>query len=141
MIHSVVAGGVVVNARGEILVTSQGGLSWSLPKGHVDEGEDLVVAARREIYEETGVDGGALELVRPLGSYERHRTSLSGGDDPAELKTIHLFLFHVVGSAVPVLCPVDSDHPEARWVAVADVATLLTHRKDKEFFEGIIRAI
>lgn len=133
MIHSVVAGGVVENGRGEILVTSQGGLTWSLPKGHVDDGEDLVSAARREIYEETGVPVDALKFVRPLGAYDRHRTALNGGDDPSELKTINMFLFRVAG--VPELVPIDAMHPEARWVPRVDVAALLTHRKDKDFFE------
>lgn len=29
---------------------------WSIPKGEVDPGEDLLAAARREFHEETGVD-------------------------------------------------------------------------------------
>lgn len=133
MFHSVVAGGVVLNERGDVLVTNQGGLSWSLPKGHVDDGEDLMNAARREIFEETGVPVGSLEYARTLGSYDRHRTALDGGDDPSELKTINMFLFRVTG--VPALAPVDAMHPEARWVPRAEVAALLTHRKDKVFFE------
>ena len=42
------AGGVVTNAAGEVLVVSQRGTSWSLPKGHIDAGEDALAAARRE---------------------------------------------------------------------------------------------
>jgi 8-oxo-dGTP pyrophosphatase MutT (NUDIX family) len=60
------AGGVVTNEEGEILVVSQRGTSWSLPKGHIDPGEDALVAAKREIYEESGIrdgiDPGAGEL-------------------------------------------------------------------------------
>ena len=43
------AGGVVMNSKGEVLVVSQGGTSWSLPKGHVEVGEDSLKAAKREI--------------------------------------------------------------------------------------------
>jgi len=39
------AGGVVINNHGRILVVSQKGTSWSLPKGHIDEGESACVAA------------------------------------------------------------------------------------------------
>ena len=49
------AGGVVVNLKGEILVVSQHGKSWSLPKGHLDPGEDALSAAQREVYEESGI--------------------------------------------------------------------------------------
>jgi len=123
------AGGIVVNARGEILVVSQHGTSWSLPKGHIEPGEDKLAAARREIHEESGVT--ELELVRELGSYERFRISLAGGEEPTELKTIHLFLFNTTQET---LRPVDPDNPEAKWVAREAVPDLLTHEKDKEFF-------
>ncbi len=40
MNHSTSTGGVVINPAGQIMVVSQHGNSWSLPKGHVDSGED-----------------------------------------------------------------------------------------------------
>ena len=132
--HSHVAGGIVLNSRGEVLVTNQGGRSWSLPKGHIDDGESAREAAAREIWEETGVN--ELVFVRDLGSYDRYRTALDGGDDEGELKTITMFLFT---TSQMELGPIDSEmHPEARWVARGEVAALLTHRKDKEFFEQVV---
>ena len=123
------AGGVVVNGRGQILVVSQYGTSWSLPKGHIEAGEDRLSAARREIYEESGLE--RLELVRELGSYTRYKISHSGGEDHAEMKTIHMFLFKTEDER---LSPVDPDNPEARWVDKHDVTSYLTHERDKEFF-------
>lgn len=133
MKHTQVAGGVVLNGRGEVLVTNRSNTSWSLPKGHIDDGENAREAAAREIWEETGVN--ELVFVRDLGSYDRYRTSLDGGDDVSELKTIHMFLFT---TSQMELKPVDSEtHPEAVWVSREEVAGLLTHKKDKEFFEEI----
>ena len=132
MIKTESAGGVVVNAEGRVLVVSQYGTSWSLPKGHIEAGETPLEAARREIREETGVT--RLELVRPLGSYTRHRLGRDGGEDRSELKTIHLFLFRTDATE---LAPIDSDNPEARWVERESVAGLLTHAKDREFFASI----
>ncbi|HTL71107.1 MAG TPA: NUDIX domain-containing protein [Candidatus Eisenbacteria bacterium] len=126
------AGGVVLNRRGQVLVVNQRGNSWSLPKGHIDDGEDDLAAARREILEESGIR--ELRLVRDLGTYQRHRLSLDGGDDPGELKVIHLFLFT---TREETLAPIDPHNPEARWVDVDEVGSLLTHPKDREFFESV----
>src|ERR1700719_4181980 len=126
------AGGVVTNDEGEVLVVSQRGTSWSLPKGHIDSGEEALDAARREIYEETGIRD--LELIRELGTYERHKIGVDGGDDRSELKVITMFLFRTSEKS---LKPVDPDNPEARWVERSKVALLLTHEKDTEFFQRI----
>ncbi len=127
------AGGVVLNSDGLVLVVNQKGNSWSLPKGHIDEGEDEMTAARREVVEESGIS--ELQLLRPLGSYDRYRISLDGGDDLSELKTIHMFLFTTTQMT---LAPQDPENPEARWVDRNEVADLLTHRKDKEFFTSVL---
>ena len=127
------AGGVVLNSKGEILVVNQNHNSWSLPKGHVDTGEDALEAAKREIYEESGIE--SLEYISELGRYERYRIGKNGGDDMTELKGITMFLFKTL---LLKLAPIDSNNPEARWVRKEDVSALLTHPKDKEFFESII---
>ena len=127
MKKTISAGGVVLNKNGQVLVVSQHGTSWSLPKGHVEEGEEIVVTARREITEESGISD--LKLIKELGSYERPRLQ-----DPTEIKTIHMFLFRT--NQVD-LKPVDSNNPEARWVNKEEVEKLLTAEKDKEFFKNI----
>ena len=73
---SISAGGVVLNRHGDVLVVNQRGNSWSLPKGHVDPGEEILAAARREILEESGISD--LQLLRKLGVYERHRIAKDG---------------------------------------------------------------
>src|SRR5215212_8603322 len=129
MKHTKSAGGVVVNRRGQVLVVSQHSTSWSLPKGRVEEGEDLLTAARREIYEEAGIT--QLELLKDLGSYTRYRLSAAGSESRSELKTIHLFLFKTDEDE---LKPVDPGNPQAIWVDKSDVPAILTHSKDAEFF-------
>lgn len=133
MKNTVSAGGVVLNKEGKVLVVNQHGNSWSLPKGHIDEGEEKYEAAIREIYEESGVR--QLQYMYDLPSYERYKIALDGGDDKSELKVIHMFLFK---TNQETLCPIDPDNPEAKWVDRGDVAELLTHKKDKEYFLSII---
>lgn len=130
------AGGVVINKDGKVLVCSQHGTSWSLPKGHIEQGEDPVEAAKREINEESGIS--QLELIRELGSYQRYKIGKDGKDDVTELKKIIFFLFKTSESD---LKPIEPENPEARWVSKEEVAKLLTHKKDKDFFVNISKNI
>ena len=130
---SISAGGVVLDLKGRVLVVNQNGDSWSLPKGHLDAGEDELTAAKREIHEESGIRD--LELLGKLGTYERPRIGRGGGNDPSEIKRITLFLFRTKQTA---LRPLDPQNPEARWVERGQVAPLLTHPRDKEFYLSIL---
>src|SRR3989344_2079173 len=123
------AGGVVLNSKNQVLVVNQRGLSWSLPKGGVEITENKVEAAKREIHEESGIK--KLKLIKELGNYKRYRLDINNKDDKSELKTIFMFLFETKEEN---LKPIDPRNPKARWVDKKDVANLLTHKKDKEFF-------
>lgn len=63
-------GVVVFNRDGKVWlgrrVHTQGMHSWQFPQGGVDAGEDLEAAARRELYEETGIRSVSL-LARTEG--------------------------------------------------------------------------
>ena len=130
------AGGVVVNDLGQVLIAAHQNDVWGLPKGHVDDGEDPLAAAKREIAEETGVT--VLEYIKDLGSFTRFRIGLNGEDDKSELKTITFY--HFKSNQVD-LKPTDPHNPDARWVNKNEIVNLLTHPKDKEFFNSIINQI
>jgi ADP-ribose pyrophosphatase YjhB (NUDIX family) len=116
---------VVVDPEGRVVVVRQRSRTWSLPKGHVEAGEGVLEAARREIHEECGLSG--LDLVRELGSFSR----MAVRRGLPEHKTITLFLFH---SPAAELVPLDPANPEARWVPAAEVEGLLSHPADGRFF-------
>lgn len=126
------AGGVVMSKKGKILLVNQRGRSWSLPKGHIEAGENAQTAAIREIEEESGIQ--RLTFIKPLGSYSRYKIGLDGRDDTSELKHIHMFLFTTDEIK---LTPQDPNHPEARWLHPDDVESILTHPKDKAFYKSI----
>ncbi len=137
------AGGVVLNRKGQILIVNQRGRSWSLPKGHIEKGETVLGAARREIYEETGLR--RLRFVKLLGSYHRTRLGSARGetggplaDSGTGLKKLTFFLFETDAERVK---PVDPDNPEARWVAPDQAVLLLTHPKDQEFLNEVLRTL
>ncbi len=136
MKHSYSAGGVVIGPNKKILVVSQNGNSWSLPKGTLEKNENVKSAAAREIKEESGIT--KLVFLKSLGTYERHRISLNGGDDKELLKTITVFLY---STPEIDLNPLDPNNPEARWVDIERVGELLTHPMDKQFFNKQINII
>ena len=53
--HIVAVFGLIRNTAGEILMIESPLRGWELPGGQVEEGEDLIQALAREIFEETGV--------------------------------------------------------------------------------------
>src|SRR5687767_1301133 len=69
--QQVSAGGVAYRrAAGTVqvaLITPRGTQRWQLPKGLVDAGEAAEATARREVREETGVDG---DVVSPIDTIE-----------------------------------------------------------------------
>ncbi len=132
-VHS--AGGIVLNDNNEVAIVSQGivgDVSWSFPKGHVEENEDYLMTAKREIEEETGIT--ELLYIKNLPEYGRHPIGQDGVEDSSSFKIIHLFLFKTPQNE---LGPKDPENPEARWVPQSEVTTLLSHPKDKDFFQKI----
>jgi len=127
------AGGVVVGPGNKILVVSQNGNSWSLPKGHLEPQEDAEQAARREIQEESGIQ--EVTIITELGTYDRARIGVGGvGEVPEQMKRITMFLCITNQEQ---LSPIDPENPEALWLDIQNVADQLTHPKDKDFFYSV----
>ena len=131
------AGGIIIGPDRRVVVVEQHGNSWTFPKGGVEKGETLLVAARREIAEETGIKN--LELVRELGSYVRRSIGMKGEgenlDWPASKRSFFLFRTDEMS-----LAPQSDPHHEitkARWVTVEEALALLTHPKDAEFLKSV----
>jgi 8-oxo-dGTP pyrophosphatase MutT (NUDIX family) len=55
--HHRSAGGLLVRGPKILLISTQEGRRWQLPKGHIEAGESPEEAAVREVREETGVTG------------------------------------------------------------------------------------
>ena len=130
------AGAIIINNHQEVAIVSQNHDSWSLPKGHIDPGESKIDAAKRELYEETGIKNAI--LIKYIGKYGRYKIGLDGQDDKSEHKTIFIYLFK---SNQKKLEPIDPHNPEAKWVPYKKVEKKLTHPNDKKFFTKEIKAI
>lgn len=127
------AGGVVIGPHGKVLVVEQRDHSWSLPKGHMQEGEVPRETAEREILEESGVQN--LQFVRILISYSRYALSNTGMENTDSLKRITLYLFT---TAQDELQPIDPHSLAAVWMEPRAVTEKLTHPRDQEAYLQIL---
>jgi 8-oxo-dGTP pyrophosphatase MutT (NUDIX family) len=131
------AGGVVLDAQRRMLtlerdVKRNGAIVHEvrLPKGHLDPGETDDVAAKREVWEESGY--GEVEIVGDLG-LERSEFEHQGRK---HVRDEHYFIMRLV-AAVRTGHPPHPDSEEAlfvpSWVDVEDAESLLTYPSEKEF--------
>lgn len=66
------AGGIVKNEKDELLVISRSG-KWDLPKGKVENGEELEAAAIREVEEECGISSLKIRSKAPVTYHIYHQ--------------------------------------------------------------------
>ncbi|HEX5774815.1 MAG TPA: NUDIX domain-containing protein [Candidatus Paceibacterota bacterium] len=131
------AGGIVIGDNGTVvLVQSATSGFWTLPKGHVDEGETDEEAARREIMEEAGLV--ELEYLDDLGEYERPHILPDGSDDPGEIKVIRMFLFAAQPHAIPCA---SMEMCAAKWVPFRELADSISYLKDRAWLATVAKRI
>ncbi len=132
------AGGFVLDMRGSqprvALIARRDRrdrLVWSLPKGHIEDGETPEQAAVREVFEETGITGS---VIASLGTIDFWFMS----EDRRIHKTVHHFvlLAHDV-----VLSDADAEVAEVAWVPLDEVAGRLGHADERKLLQLVRRAL
>ncbi|MDQ6693055.1 MAG: NUDIX hydrolase [Chloroflexota bacterium] len=121
------AGGVVYRTAGDkyeiIAVHRAHHTDWSLPKGHIEQGETREAAAMREVKEETGLTA---EIKADIGEvvyfYRRPDGSLIR-------KSVYHYLMESQGGSFP---GPNFEVDQVRWVPIEHASELLTYQKDKE---------
>jgi 8-oxo-dGTP pyrophosphatase MutT (NUDIX family) len=130
-VDEVSAGGLVIDStktkglligRRDHKDTTGTRILWSLPKGHIEEGETPEQAAIREVAEETGI---ASEIERSLGVIDFW--FMAGGKRIH--KTVHHFQFKEVGG---LLAAQESEVDEVGWFPLSEIINLLAYPDEKK---------
>lgn len=122
---------VWIAAKGEVLLLKtrpeRAGGYWQPVTGSVEEGEELLAAAIRELGEETGIKGSP-ETVLPLHyqfefvpQFGKHKTP------------VHETCFYITLNEKPARIAMDpKEHTEYRWVNSGGARELLRHESNRE---------
>jgi 8-oxo-dGTP pyrophosphatase MutT (NUDIX family) len=130
-VDEVSAGGLVIDTTGALGLLigrydhkDQSGkrVLWSLPKGHIEEGETPEQAAIREVAEETGITSS---ITKPLGVIDFW--FMAGGKRIH--KTVHHFLFTETGGT---LLAQESEVDEVSWFPLSEIVERLAYPDEKK---------
>jgi 8-oxo-dGTP pyrophosphatase MutT (NUDIX family) len=130
-VDEVSAGGLVINTSGTmgLLIgrydhkdASGKRVLWSLPKGHIEEGETPEQAAIREVAEETGITSS---ITKSLGVIDFW--FMAGGKRIH--KTVHHFIFAEVGGT---LLAQESEVDEVSWFPLSEIVDRLAYPDEKK---------
>ena len=129
------AGGLVISGLGgpkEFLRAAligrtdrRGRLLWSLPKGHIEDGESAEETAMREVREETGISGSVLAS---LGSIEYWFVT----EGRRIHKTVHHYLMRALGGE---LSDSDIEVTEVAWVPLSELDSKLAYADERKLAE------
>ncbi len=133
------AGGIVfrpVKKRGKkpaievALISTRGGKLWGLPKGLVEEGENIARTAHREVKEETGLDG---KIIKNLGHVEYFYTFVDGEESTLIFKIVYFFLMEYTGGDT---ADHDSEVDECRWFPIDEARDALKYDDEKGLIDA-----
>ena len=100
----------------------RGRLLWSMPKGHVENGEANEITAEREVWEETGISG---EVFADLGMIDYWFVS----DGVRIHKTVHHHLLRFVDG---IMNDEDPEVTEVSWIPVSELIEHLAYADERK---------
>ena len=118
-------------ARGALIgrLDRRGRLLWSLPKGHVEEGETEPETAVREVAEETGIHG---DVIGKLGTIDFWFVA----DGRRVHKTVHHYLLLAIDPAQE-LSDADVEVSEVAWVPVGEIGERLAYADERRLVQKV----
>jgi 8-oxo-dGTP pyrophosphatase MutT (NUDIX family) len=125
------AGGVVFRRRGnliDILMIQDRVGRWTIPKGHVEEGEKLEQTAIREVQEETGlVDLKIGERLDKLHFFYRKEGKLI-------FMTTYVFLMEALGDTSAIEPEQSEGIADVKWFSTEKALELIEYKDTEKLF-------
>lgn len=102
---------------------------WNFPSGRIEQGEDIIKAAQREVKEEMGLD---VNLLNTTGIYN----FLSDSND-------QVILFHFIGEIVGGTLRIDEEEIlDCKWITLNELKNLETRElRNPTVLKQIIEAL
>lgn len=122
----------------EILFLKREDGRWTFPKGKQRLGESYVVAAIREIKEETGISG--LKYIAPLGDTAFRYTERHASQAKQISKIVHFFLFEAPSDAEFKLSGSEG-LVEGAWIRADRAFATLSYRNMDRILAKALRLI
>jgi 8-oxo-dGTP pyrophosphatase MutT (NUDIX family) len=107
------------------LIAVKGGEVWELPKGLVEEGENIARTAHREVREETGLDG---RIIRKIGSIHYFFCQKEEGETARVLKVVYFFLMEYRDGDV---ANHDDEVDDCRWFPMGEAIERVEYENER----------
>jgi len=111
------------------LIAVKGGAVWCLPKGRVEEGENIARTAHREVKEETGLDGRIIKLIDNIHYFYSHREE---GETKRFFKIVYFFLMEYTGGDISGH---DLEVDDCRWFPIDDAIKKVEYKDEMEILK------
>ena len=112
----------IENERFFLLLYSRWSRIWSVPKGHIEKGENPYQAACREMHEETMIPLGALHTVSDFSETITYRLPRPTKKCPSGHKTVMLYGAEMT-SDVPIR--LSKEHSKYMWCTSSQAVRIL----------------
>ncbi|TSC54009.1 MAG: hypothetical protein LiPW16_199 [Microgenomates group bacterium LiPW_16] len=122
------AGGIVYRKKGkacQILLLKDKNNNWTFPKGLIEDNEDKITTAQREIGEEVGLKNTKfISELPPIGYWYKWQKNLVK-------KTVYYFLFETTAEETPKPQK-EEGISEVRWFTLQKALEVIGYRKTNE---------
>lgn len=125
-IHEISCGAYVID-NNKVLVVQHNAGHWDFPKGHIEKGENEQETAKREVFEETGIEIEIVSDKRYIIEYEP-RVNVE--------KTVVFFEARKVGGE---LKKQEAEIKNVEWVDIKEIPFKITYEQSQNCFRDFMK--